>query len=45
MQDMVESLNEKFRAECLIENWFKSLDDAREKIENWRIDYNTTRPH
>jgi len=41
----VESFNGKFRDECLNENWFKSLDDAREKIERWRIDYNTTRPH
>lgn len=41
----VESFNGKFRDECLNENWFKSLDDAKEKIETWRIDYNTTRPH
>jgi len=41
----VESFNGKFRDECLSENWFKSLDEAREKIEAWRLDYNTTRPH
>jgi transposase InsO family protein len=27
------------------ENLFGSLADAIEKIEAWRIDYNTTRPH
>jgi transposase InsO family protein len=32
-------------AECLNANWFMSLDDAREKIETWRRDYNEVRPH
>lgn len=41
----VESFNGKFRDECLNENWFKNLNDARNKIEIWRLDYNTTRPH
>jgi putative transposase len=41
----VESFNGKFRDECLNENWFKNLQDAQEKIETWRHDYNTTRPH
>jgi putative transposase len=26
-------------------NWFMSLDDARDKIERWRRDYNEFRPH
>lgn len=26
-------------------HWFLSLDDARDKIELWRIDYNRFRPH
>jgi len=26
-------------------NWFMDLDDAREKIEEFRVDYNTVRPH
>ncbi len=26
-------------------NWFMDLNDAREKIEEFRIDYNTVRPH
>jgi putative transposase len=24
---------------------FMSLDDAREQIERWRVDYNAHRPH
>ncbi len=27
------------------QHWFTSLADAREKIETWRVDYNTQRPH
>jgi putative transposase len=41
----IESLNGKFRAECLNTHWFMSLDDAREKMESWRKDYNEVRPH
>jgi len=41
----VESFNGRFRDECLNENWFSSLADAREKIEQWRQDYNEARPH
>jgi hypothetical protein len=33
------------RDECLNANYFLSLADAREKIEAWRIEYNTERPH
>ncbi len=41
----IESFNGKFRDECLNENWFLSLPEAREKIEMWRRDYNQVRPH
>jgi len=41
----VESFNGTCRNECLNENWFLSLADARAIIENWRIDYNDQRPH
>lgn len=41
----VESFNGKFRDECLNEHWFYGLQDARKKIEVWRVDYNTQRPH
>jgi putative transposase len=41
----IESLNGKFRAECLNAHWFMSLDEARRKCEAWRRDYNEVRPH
>jgi putative transposase len=41
----IESFNSRLREECLNEHVFVSLDDARNKIENWRIDYNRERPH
>ena len=41
----IESFNGKLRDECLNENWFTNLQDAREKIEHWRSDYNEVRPH
>ena len=41
----VESFNGRFRDECLNLNWFTSLSDAIDKIENWRVDYNQHRPH
>jgi putative transposase len=41
----IESFNGKFRDECLNENWFVDLAHAREKIEEWRRDYNQVRPH
>lgn len=40
-----ESFIGSFRVECLNVNWFLSLDDARDKIEAWRQDYNEYRPH
>lgn len=40
-----ESFIGRLRDECLNENWFLSLRDAREIIETWRIDYNDGRPH
>lgn len=41
----VESFNGKFRDECLSVNWFISLEDAKEKIEDWKWEYNYFRPH
>jgi len=41
----IESFNGRFRDECLNENWFITLDHARQIIEEWRIDYNEVRPH
>ncbi len=41
----LESFNGKFRDECLNQHWFVSLEEARATIEDWRVDYNTERPH
>jgi putative transposase len=40
-----ESFIGRLRDECLNENWFISLKNARAIIENWRVDYNDGRPH
>lgn len=41
----IESFNGKFRDECLNQNWFMSLEHARNVIGQWRTDYNEERPH
>lgn len=41
----VESLNGRFRAECLNQHWFRSLDEAQAIIKEWRYQYNHVRPH
>lgn len=41
----VESFNGTMRNECLNEHWFLDLEDAKDLVEAWRIDYNTERPH
>jgi putative transposase len=41
----IESFNARLREECLNEHVFVSLDDARNKIEKWRVEYNRERPH
>lgn len=41
----VESFNGRFRDECLNENWFTTLDDARRVIRNWMRQYNEEREH
>jgi putative transposase len=41
----VESFNGTFRAECLNAHWFGSLPEAKHLIEEWRQEYNESRPH
>jgi len=41
----VESFNATLRQECLNAHWFESLQDARERLEAWRREYNESRPH
>ena len=40
-----EAFNARVRAECLDQAWFMDLDDARRKVEDWRVEYNEVRPH
>ena len=41
----IESFNGKLRDECLNEQWFETLHQARTTIAAWRRDYNEERPH
>jgi putative transposase len=41
----IESFNASLRKECLNAHWFNSLDEAKGRIEQWRIEYNSVRPH
>jgi len=41
----IESFNGRLRDECLNANEFTSIEDARQRIEAWREDYNHHRPH
>jgi putative transposase len=41
----IESFNGSFRDECLNVNWFLSLEDAIQKIEAFKEEYNEYRPH
>lgn len=41
----IESFSGKFRDECLNEQWFETLSQAREEIAIWRQDYNEVRQH
>ena len=40
-----ESFNGRFRDECLNANWFTNLADARNKMAQWKQEYNGERPH
>ena len=42
---VIESFNGKIRDECLNQEWFTDLQQARVSIEKWREDYNLVRPH
>lgn len=42
---MIESFNGRFRADCLNAHWFLSLEDAQQKIDAFRWDYNEPHPH
>lgn len=41
----IESFNGRLRDECLNQHWFWNVRDARQIVEEWRLDYNRSRPH
>jgi putative transposase len=41
----VESLHGRLRDECLNASWFRTLNDVRTTLANWRQEYNWERPH
>jgi putative transposase len=41
----IESFNGKLRDECLNDQWFETLQQARSAVALWRQDYNEVRPH
>ena len=41
----IESFNGKLRDECLNENWFAGLKEAKRLVEEWGEEYNERRPH
>lgn len=41
----IESFNASLRKECLNVHWFQSLEEASQRIEQWRKEYNGYRPH
>jgi putative transposase len=41
----IEAFNSRIRQECLNASWFLSMADARQRINEWRTDYNQQRPH
>jgi putative transposase len=41
----IETFNGSFRDECLNVHWFETIDEAKAKIEAWRVEYNESRPH
>ena len=41
----IESFNGRLRHECLNQHYFVTLEEAKKIIEDWRVEYNTFRPH
>jgi len=42
---IIESFNGRLRDECLNANWFLTFAEAKQTIEEWRLEYNEIRPH
>jgi putative transposase len=41
----IESFNGRMRDECLNEQWFSNINEAKEIIYSWQMEYNEIRPH
>jgi putative transposase len=41
----IESFNGKLRHECLNQHYFATIEEAKNIIEAWRLEYNSFRPH
>ncbi len=42
---LIERLNRTLRVECLNLNWFTSLEELNNDIDQWMVTYNRQRPH
>lgn len=42
---LMERLNKTLRIECLDLNWFQSLTELNQRIQDWSVTYNQVRPH
>ena len=42
---LIERLNGTLRTECLNLEWFRSMEELNEQIQEWTVIYNTIRPH
>ena len=42
---LIERLNGTLRTECLNLEWFRSIPELNEAIQEWSVIYNTIRPH
>lgn len=42
---LIERLNGTLRAECLNLEWFQSIEELNDRIQEWAVIYNTIRPH
>jgi len=41
----IKSFNSKLRDECLNQNWFAGISEAKKIVESWRQEYNHERHH
>jgi putative transposase len=42
---LIERLNKTLRVECLDMNWFSSMEELNQSIQDWSVTYNQVRPH